>query len=110
MALQTLTIGPTATLPLTRAFAAVDSTDGLAVTVTSDAVGEVHAFADAPLTMTAGGGDAVPLPHQSNAHDVPVRVWLRGDSEAARASTVTLKAASGTATVYVVIFARATGV
>jgi len=109
MALQTLTIGPTAALPLTRAFASVDATDGLAVTVTSDAVGEVHAWADAAMTMTAGGGDAVPLPHQSHAHDVPVRVWLRGDSQP-RASTVTLKAASGTAAVYVAIFPRATGV
>lgn len=110
MAPQTLTIGPSATLPLTRAFSTVDATDGLEVTITSDAVGEVHAWADAPITLTAGGGDAVPLPHQSHAHDVPVRVWLRADGQAARAEDVTLKSAAGTATVYIAAFPRATGV
>lgn len=110
MALQTLTFGPSATLPVTRAVSSVDATDGLEMTITSDAVGEVHAWADAPITLAAGGGDAVPLPHQSHAHDVPVRVWLRADAQVARALSVTLKAASGTATVYVAAFPRATGV
>lgn len=110
MALQTLTIGPADDLPKTYATASVDSTDGLAVTVNSDAVGELYAWGTGGLTLTVGSGAAVPLPSQSHAYEVPVRVWTRADAQEARANVVTIKAASGTVTVYLLASPRATGV
>jgi hypothetical protein len=110
MALQTLTIGPADDLPKTYATASVDAADGLAVTVTSDAVGEIYAWGTGALTLAVGAGATVPLPSQSHAYEVPVRVWVRGDSQDARASVITIKAASGTETVYLLASPRATGV
>jgi hypothetical protein len=110
MALQTLTIGPADDLPKTYATTSVTAADGLAVTVNSDSVGELYAWGTSALTLTVGGGAAVPLPSQSHAYEVPVRVWVRCDSQDARSSVITIKSASGTATVYLLASPRATGV
>lgn len=116
MALQTLTLPATGRYPLTRSVSSVDSTDGLVIEI-PETVGEVYVWANHGLTYAAGQaalggavtGDHVPLPTASNAHDIPVRVYLRADGQPQRTDRVAVKAASSTATVYVAATARATG-
>ncbi len=110
MALQTLSIATSDTLPKTYSVSSVDTTDGLAITVVSDACGEVYVWGSGAITVAAGGGADVPLPATGTGHEVPARVWTRADNQLQRAATVTIKGSSSSRTVYVMAFPRATGV